>query len=146
MTKGNKIDHKVSEEITKEEEWKPTPHMEKWLDTAMKTDGDSISDISEECKISRTAWYDWIKDDNFLLWYKQEWDKRIASEAWKLDKIGMKNAKRDHKYWQDMQRRVGNLKEEKGTTNNTFVIPILGPKTETIYVPQDNSDQQDPEA
>lgn len=141
--KDNKLDQKVSEKITKQKEWKPTPAMRVWIDTAIQNETDSITDISEACKISRTAWYDWIKDDNFLLWYKQEWDKRIASEAWKLDKIGMKNAKRDHKYWADMQRRVGNLKEDKGVTNNTFVIPILGAKEEVIYVPEDSGDKKD---
>ena len=130
MTKGNKLDQKVSEKITKQKEWRPTPYMEKWIDTAIQNDTYSITDISEACKISRTAWYDWIKDDNFLLWYKTEWDKRIASEAWKLDKIGMRQAKTDHKYWQDMQRRVGNLREDKGTTVAVQINQVTESKKE----------------
>lgn len=81
--------------------------------TAIQSDSDRITDIARESKITKQSWYNWIKDDNFLLWYRREWDKRIASEAWKLDKWGMKNAKRDHKYWQDMQRRVGNLRDDE---------------------------------
>lgn len=132
-TKDIKLDQNKSDKITKEEEFRPTPHMEKWLDTAISNDFDTVKDISEACKISRTAWYDWIKDDNFLLWYKQEWDKRIASEAWKLDKWGMKNAKRDHKYWQDMQRRVGNLKEKDTKIQINNIIPIV---EEDVILPE----------
>lgn len=144
--KDIKVDQKHSKDLSKEKEFHPTPAMIVWLDTAVRLMTDNVKEIEREAKITEQSWYGWLKKDEFRLWFKQEWDKRLAGESWKLDTIGMKNAKRDHKYWQDMQRRVGNLKEEKGTTNNTIVIPILGPKTETIYVPQDNSDQQDPEA
>lgn len=105
----------ASEELTKSDVYQPTPHMIVWLDTAIQLMTDSVSDISEACKISRTAWYDWLKDDNFRKWFKETWDKKLAGESWKLDAIGFKNAKRDHRYWQDMQKRVGNLVDKPTT-------------------------------
>jgi len=119
MGKRIELDQKGSHDVTKQEEWRPTPHMEKWLDTALQSENDTVTKIARASHIAKISWYRWVKDDNFLLWFKTEWDKRIASQAWQLDKIGMKQAKRDHKYWQDMQRRIGNLREDKGV--NTAV-------------------------
>ena len=76
---------------------------------------DNVSEIAEECGVDRTLWYDWLKNDDFRLWFKTNWDKRLAGESWKLDVIGLRQARKDHKYWQDMQRRVGNLREDDGT-------------------------------
>ena len=102
-------------ESTIEKVWKPTPAMQVWLDAAIRSDSDSITKISEESGLDRKNWYKWIKDDNFLLWYKREWDKRIASESWKLDKIGLNKAGNDFKYWESMQKRVGNLIDQPKT-------------------------------
>lgn len=102
-------------DLTKKEEFKPTPHMIVWLDTALRLMTDNISEIERESHIAAQTWYIWIKDDDFRLWFKTNWDKRLAGESWKLDVIGLRQARKDHKYWQDMQRRVGNLREDNGT-------------------------------
>jgi len=91
--------------------FKPTPHMIVWLDTAMKLKTDVIDEISRVSGIEESTWYRWIKDDQFRLWYKAEWDRRLAIFGPQLDAIGLKNAKRDFKYWETMQKRVGNLQE-----------------------------------
>lgn len=104
-----------SMDLTKKEEFKPTPHMIVWLDTALRLMTDNISEIERESHIAAQTWYIWIKDDDFRLWFKTNWDKRLAGESWKLDVIGLRQARKDHKYWQDMQRRVGNLREDNGT-------------------------------
>ena len=98
---------------TKEKKWKPTPAMRIWLDAAIRSEYSEVSKIAEECGLDRKNWYNWIKDDNFLLWYKEEWDKRLASQGWRLDKIGLKMAVVDHKYWESMQKRVGNLQDKE---------------------------------
>lgn len=116
----------ATDKLTKSDVYHPTPHMIVWLDTAIRLMTDSVTDVSEECKISRTAWYDWLKDDDFRLWFKQEWDKRLSGEAWKLDVIGFKQSKRDFNYWKGMQQRVGNLKENSTTITGDKVIAILG--------------------
>lgn len=100
--------------------FKPSIYQEKWLDTALQLMSDNITEIAETCRIDRTTWYKWLKDDNFRAWFKQEWDKRLSGEGFKLDVIGMKKAKTDHKYWQDMQRRVGNLKSDQDAMGMAF--------------------------
>lgn len=104
-------------ELTQKDIFNPTPHMLTWLDIAIQVMSDSPLEIEQACEqagtpITRQAWYKWIKDEQFRLWYKVEWDKRLAMVGPTLDAIGLKQAKRDHKYWQDMQKRVGNFKDE----------------------------------
>jgi hypothetical protein len=110
-----KTDNKELEKLTDITKWKPTPGMQLWLNTAIQLESDSVSEIATECKMSRTAWYDWLKDDNFLKWWREEWNKRLAGHAWKLDAIGMKNSKRDFNYWKTMQERVGNISDKPGS-------------------------------
>lgn len=124
MKKQNKVStKKSSKELTKQKEWRPTPAMIVWIDTAVRLMTDNITEIEQESKITAQSWYNWIKKDEFLAWYRAEWDKRLSSQSWKLDAIGMKQAKRDHRYWESMQKRVGNLNEDKGIKMqfNTFI-------------------------
>lgn len=119
-----------STELTKQKEFKPTPSMIVWLDTAMRLMTDNISEIERESSITAQAWYKWLKDDEFKLWFKREWDKKIAIIGPALDVTGFKMAKRgSFPHWESMQKRVGNL-QEKGTSVqiNNFV-PILGGAT-----------------
>lgn len=102
-------------DLTIQKEFTPTPAMIVWLDTALQLMTDNISEIERASKITAQSWYGWLKDDDFRLWFKTNWDKRLAGESWKLDVIGLRQARKDHKYWQDMQRRVGNLREDNGT-------------------------------
>lgn len=97
------------------QEFMPTPHMIVWLDTAVQLMSDTVTEIAAACNITPKTWYEWLKNDDFRLWFKTNWDKRLAGESWKLDVIGLRQARKDHKYWQDMQRRVGNLREDNGT-------------------------------
>jgi hypothetical protein len=103
---------------TEEVKFKPTPHMMVWLDTALQLDTDNVTEIAQACSQDRTNWYDWQKKEGFIEWFNAEWDKRLKGHAWKLDVIGMKNAKRDFNYWKAMQNRAGRL-EDKGS--NTAV-------------------------
>lgn len=128
-TTDTSLKKEETNDLTKKGEFNPTPHMKVWLDVALRLMTDNITEIETESKITAQSWYGWIKDDNFNLWFKTEWDRRLAGHGWKLDAIGFKNAKRDHKYWQDMQKRVGNLKEEKASIQVNNFIPILGGAT-----------------
>lgn len=110
----DELTKKESRELTQDKEFVPTPAMRVWLDTAVKLMTDNITEIETESKITAQSWYGWLKNDQFRLWYRAEWDKRLAMVGPTLDAIGLKNAKRDHKYWQDMQKRVGNLQDNPG--------------------------------
>jgi hypothetical protein len=103
----------TSGNLTEIKPFKPTPGMIVWLDTAVQLQTDVITDISQACEISRTAWYDWLKQEGFIEWFNEEWKKKLRSHAFRLDVIGLNRAKRgDYNFWKDMQRRVGNDTEE----------------------------------
>lgn len=101
----------------------PTPAMLVWLDAAMRTESDSISDIAENCepKIDRTNWYKWLGQEGFIEWFNTTWNERLKGHAWKLDMIGLKNSKRDFNYWKSMQQRVGNLQEKQSQVSGVNV-------------------------
>ena len=105
----------LTNNLTNEVKFEPTPHMLVWLDTALRLETDSISEISQKCKITRQTWYEWLRNEAFIKWFRDEWDKRLSGHAWKLDAIGMKNARRDYNYWKSMQERVGNLVDKPST-------------------------------
>lgn len=93
--------------------FKPTPHMEKWLDTAVQSESDSIAEIARESGLDRTNWWKWQKEPGFIEWFNAEWNKRLRSHAFRLDVIGMNRAKRgDYNFWKDMMKRAGNDTEQ----------------------------------
>lgn len=99
----------MSREVTKTDEFQPTPAMVVWLDTAAKSITGNVSEISKECNISRQSWHRWMRSGEFREWFKKEWEKALAGVAWKLDVIGLQRASEDYRYWETMQKRVGNL-------------------------------------
>lgn len=101
-----------SKDLTKSDVFTPTPGMQLWLITAMQLETDSITDIAQACQMSRTAWYEWLDKPGFIDWYNATWNEKIKSQAWRLDTIGMKNAKKDFNYWKSMQQRVGNIQDK----------------------------------
>lgn len=119
---GNDIvsrqEDRVLTETTDKPVFKPTPAMRLWIEAELKLMTDNISAIADECSLERSNWYKWIKDESFIAWYRSEWDKLLKSQGPTLDKIGLRFSKRgDYKFWEAMQRRVGNLKDDKqGTT------------------------------
>lgn len=113
----NKLIKNESNNLTEQKEFQPTPGMIVWLDKALELMTDNISEIERASNITAQTWYYWLKNDNFRLWFKTEWDKRLSGESWKLDAVGMKRARQDFKYWEGMQRRVGNLQEAVAPIN-----------------------------
>lgn len=101
-----------STQLTEVKEFQPTPAMRVWLDTAIKTESDSITDIEKASKITAQSWYNWLKLPGFIEWYDAEWTRMLSGFGWKLDVIGMKNAKKDHRYWESMQKRMGRLQDK----------------------------------
>lgn len=125
MNKAIQQADKQTLDVTDKKPFRPTPHMIVWLDAALQLMTDNISEIERACNITAKTWHEWQKNDEFRLWYRENWDKRIASHSWKLDVIGMKNAKRDHKYWEGMQKRVGNFREEKDSSDLNIQINVM---------------------
>jgi len=102
----------LQEKPTSEIAFKATPGMKVWLDAAIQSDTDNISEIATACGMDRSAWYDWLDKPGFLEWWEAEWNRKLLGQGWRLDQIGMKNAKRDHRYWESMQKRMGRLQDK----------------------------------
>lgn len=104
--------------LTPTKVFQPTPAMRIWLETALQLMTDSITEIEVASKITAQSWYGWIKQEDFREWYNNEWNNRIRGHAWKLDVIGMKNAKRDYNYWKTMRESIG--KDNQFSEEATF--------------------------
>lgn len=101
---------------TDEEVFKPTPAMRIWVATSAQLVTDNISEISKECRLDRSSWYDWIKKPGFLKWYEEERKNLMTLVRTKLDNIGISMAKKDFRYWEAMQKIAGrNLSNESGS-------------------------------
>ena len=120
MTK--KLAETTPKDLAKPQEFKPTPAMRVWLDTAVKLMSDNLSEIERECQISRNNWYEWLKKPGFIEWWRSEWDKRLRAHGWRLDAMGLQRAKRDFKYWESMQKRVGNIADRDQPTQQAGQI------------------------
>lgn len=110
-----------TKDLTEIKEFKPSPGMQLWLERSIELETDSITDIAEACKMSRQSWYEFQKVPGFVEWYDAEWTRRLQGYGWKLDVYGMKNAKKDVKYWELMQKRLGRLQEK----NTNVQVNIL---------------------
>lgn len=116
-------------ETTELKEFKPTPHMIVWLDTAIKSGSDVIDEIGRLSGVNESSYYKWLNVPGFVDWYEEEWNRRLKGNAWRLDAIGMKNSRKDFNYWKAMQQRVGRLEDKPGSLVQVNVQPILGGKT-----------------
>lgn len=115
---------------TEKEEFKPTPHMIVWLDTAIRIQSDSPTEIANACevKLDRTNWYEWLKRPGFEDWYYEEYKRNRRRWIPTLDKIGMRNAQRDFNYWEAMNKKVGDLDDKPNVA--VQVNNVIGKKKE----------------
>jgi len=103
----------MSQKITKNDNFQPTPAMTIWLDTAIQNVIANTSEIAKKCNISRQTWYRWVKDDEFRRWFKEEWEKQLSQMSFRLDIIGLQKASEDFRYWKAMQERIAGLKSSE---------------------------------
>jgi len=97
-------------------EFKPTKKMMKWMFTTFELGYDaSLTQIAEESGLSRDSWYKWLNNPGFVEWWDGQWQQLLRQNRWKLDAIGLKNAKDKYSYWKDMMNRTGNTIPEAGT-------------------------------
>jgi hypothetical protein len=113
------VDSTPNTSMTPQLSFYPSRKQRVFLNTALRSDKHEIKAVAKQAGISRGAWYDWIKDDKFVKWYNESWQKALDAQAWKLDAMGIKQASGNYKYWKAMQQRSGRLLE--GTQVNTQV-------------------------
>lgn len=107
-------------ELNKVEEnpvYKPTPTMEKFVEIAVQLGTDNVAEICRQTELSEAAYYKWKKDPGFIKWMNEYANQLIKGDGWKLNNMGMKNAKRDFRYWESMMEVVGNLPKANNTQN-----------------------------
>ena len=91
------------------EPFKPNRKQLKWLEITLELGYTAtIKEISEHGKLRRQSWYEWSQDDEFVRWWDEQMQKNLHQNRWKLDKIGLKQAKTRYNYWKDMMNRSGN--------------------------------------
>lgn len=87
--------------------FEPTLKQLKLLETYLDPDvTPSVTAICEKADVSRTTYYEWMKDETFCKWFWDEFNKHITHVRAHLVKIGIAKAKSDHRYWADMMRRL----------------------------------------
>ena len=104
--------------------FKPTALMEKFVQTAVRTGSDNVAGIVRETRMSESQYYEWKKIPGFMDWMNEYAKALLRGDAWKLNAIGMRNAKRDHRYWESMQKIVGNITEQGSQTNVQFNMGV----------------------
>ena len=92
---------------TDKKEFKPTPTMRVWVDTAVALVSDSPKEISDESGLDRTNWYKWKNVEGFEDWYYAEYKRLRTRWIPKLDRIGMKKAEEQYNYWEAMNKKAG---------------------------------------
>ena len=102
-------------ESSKQDIYKPTPHMIVFVETAVRLGTDSVAEIVRETGIDESNYYKWRKDPEFMRWMNEYANQLIRGDGWKLNNIGMRKAKQDHRYWESMQKIVGNIKDGNQT-------------------------------
>lgn len=106
--------------------YKPTPTMEKWVETAVMLGTDNVAEICRNAEVTESAYYQWKKNPKFITWMNEYSNYLIRGDGWKLNNIGMRKAKQDHRYWESMQKIVGNIKDSGSNVNvqNNWTVRI----------------------
>lgn len=133
-----------SSELTKTPQFKVTPFMEKWVNTAVELITDSPVEISQRCNISRQSWYQWNKLPGFNNWFYDQY--KASRKRWipRLDAMGMNRANKNFDYWKAMNQKAGDLLDSEHTSvQGHNVVSILGGMTINNINSNQTSDKQD---
>lgn len=106
-----------------------TPHMDRWISTAVSLMSDNVSEISKASGVSRVAWYKWLKYPGFQEWYLTQYKAKRYLWIPKLDRMGMDRAPKSYDYWLAMNKKAGDLLEDTATKQPQQVVSILGGMT-----------------
>lgn len=113
--------------------FQPTPKMEEWLDMSIELLSTSPTRVSEHLNMNRTRWYSWMKIEGFEDWFFEEYKKRRKRIIAKLDEIAMRNAAKDYRYWEAMNKKVRDLPDSGGTNVN-----IVGKEMKVDFISYDD--------
>lgn len=93
-------------------EFKPTLAMQKWLDTAIEIQSDSVTKIARTAELDDSNWYKWLDKDGFEDWYYENYRQKRKRWLPTLDAIGLQQAKRgSYNHWRDMREAAGDVRQ-----------------------------------
>lgn len=108
-------EHSVVESAT--EDFRPTPAMKVYLDTAIQMVGEPVVKICEEAQIAEQTYYAWKKLPGWYDWYVEEYKKRRHRLIPMLDDIAVKYAKRgSYQHLELLNGKAGDLPQKSPET------------------------------
>lgn len=106
----------------KHTKFKPSPDqialLKAWASPEQKP---TITAICETVGISRTTYYKWFADDEFVNWFNEQWDIAMAKTKPYLDNVGLKKAVSDFRYWEAMQMKYHKFKRQEESTGEQTI-------------------------
>ena len=153
-TKVERVDNKRSLE-TKDEankvktstgtpNFRVTPYMNVWVNTAVKLITDSPEEISKDCGLDRTNWYKWCKKfPAFEQWFYDQYKAHRGRWIPRLDRIGMMRAPKNFDYWQAMNQKAGELLDGEESQPQQRISILGGMTVQTVNnIKQDTTTKQ----
>lgn len=114
---------KTNNKFTK---FKPTKEMLKLLEAKLNVEvKPTVTAEAKYAGISRTTYYEWFKDDNFVNWFNKEWEREQAKMGSWLDKVGYMKAPKDFRYWEAMQMKYQNFARKQENQNDNLNTDTL---------------------
>lgn len=102
-----------------QQKFTPTTLQIKWLHAASDCSVDpTITAIADAIDCDRSNWYKWNKDPEFVEWWNREWERVMCNSVWRLDKIGMRKASEDFRYWKALQEKYSNISEKRNESED----------------------------
>lgn len=112
--------------------WKPTEAQRKYLEvTADPNTPTELTKVADIVGVNRGTIYGWMRTDAFMDWYATEWQAKMSRAIPYLDKIGLKKAEKDFRYWEAMQIKYGGYSRVSDSTGNVNVF------IKNDYLPKD---------
>jgi len=135
--KKNDADEKKNDaqNLTK---YEPTPKQLKLLEAYLNPDiAASVTAVCKDADVSRTTYYEWMKDEAFCEWFWDEFNRHKTHIRAQLVKIGVRRAKEDHRYWADMMRRMDLLEGQLESGMKKAAEQVMGDLYDLMSINRD---------
>ena len=104
----------------------PTKEMKAFIISMLDPDVEpTITAICKNAGISRTTYYNWFENEDFVNWFDKEWALAMTRQVSWLDKVGLARSIDDFKYWEAMQMKYGKFKKQQDITSGGEAINAI---------------------
>ena len=122
--------------VSKQEDFMPTPGMIVWVDHAVEMIGEPITKIADTANITEQTFHRWKREvPGFWDWYVHEFTKKRSRLIPELNKIAMQHAKRgSFSHLELLTKQVGDYPDKPATqvniAGNEMSIQFVGDSDE----------------